>query len=679
MSRVLTLTDDLIREALAPSSGIATPDGLLDGIAIGIRRTAQHRSVADRLGVAAPTLHLELADHRLGWLLAAALLAAVVLGAAAAGAWLLRDTSVIGLAPSGVDVLSVHPGYSTVMTDGRGVGWAIGQGHVTRLDSARGDHATWTIADDAAFGWHLYAGTTAAAAAGGIWMTRGSGLVRFDGAVFRDGTLLPIPDAEPTAMDESPEGSLWAAFAEGVFRWDGTSWASFPGADDCFALIGAGPDEAWATCRPSAPRVLHLTNGSWEGFDSFDDHAAGRLGAAAMAEGPDGSIWVAQSQYGVARWTGGRFVDLGGPEFSPYDLVVTDQGDAWVLGEGRMARLLAGSWEEVEPPGPAGAEWLTGIAVVGSDLVITTDQGLYRGGPDGWEPMVREPTPLPDIQGFGRLLIAVSADEAWAADDLGVWHYTDGSWTGPDRPPDLEADARIRELAVSPDGDDLAIATDQGVAVRGVDGWSWGWTGVADSVDYAPDGSIWAAVRTSRLVHLTEVQGRLEGLSIRCPAGGWFVAAAADGSAYTGDIQFRGTGGLARSDGGTCTTVSGYGRTDVVALEADPTGGVVAVILEGANPPYTRSIVRIDGEIASTLRPGEPVDAGNGASVEVDGTGRVWLADVFHDQVIQRYDAGAWRVVTDLDTGTQLSVAPDGTLWLVGGSGIERIDADKLR
>ncbi|HSG86496.1 MAG TPA: hypothetical protein VLA23_09165, partial [Candidatus Limnocylindrales bacterium] len=360
------------------------------------------------------------------------------------------------------------------------------------------------------------------------------------------------------------------------------------------------------------------------------------------------------------------------------------EGDVWVAGEGRIARLVAGSWEEVEPPGTAGAEWLTGIAVVGSDLVAATDLGLYRGGPGGWEPVVREPTPWLGVSDFRRLLVAVSADEAWTADQLGVWHYTDGSWTGPERPPDLEADARIRELAVSPAGDGLAIATDQGVAVRGDDGWSWGWTGRVNAVDYAPDGSIWAAVSpsnvsSSNLVHLTDVDGRLVATTFDCPAGGWLVAAAIDGTAYTGGIAYVGAAGLARSDGSTCTKVPGYGPIEVMALEADPTGGVVAVILEGRISSWWRSIVRFDGEIGSTLRPGEPADVGNSASVEVDGLGRVWLSDVLADPVIQRFEAGMWRVVTDLDAGTQLSVAPDGTLWLVGSSGIERIRADQLR
>lgn len=696
MSRKVLLTDDLIRQALAPSPGSAAPVGLVDGIAAGIRRTSQRRTVADRLGVAAPalpSLHLELADRRLGWLLAAAILAALALAAAAVGAWLFRDTSEIRLVPSGVDVLAPDTGYSQTVLDGTGVGWAVGPGHVTRFDPATGEHRTWTVADDAAF-----AGTdrtpVAGAKAGGIWMLTGSGLVRFDGSVFHGPLMLPMPGSEPTAVDESPDGSLWVAFSEGVFRWDGARWAFFPGADACSTLVATGPDEAWAVCRRAVPRVLHLADGSWEGFEPLDERALGGLGAAAMAEGPDGSIWIAQARYGLAHWVDGRFVDLEGPDFPPDDLQVTMDGDVWIAGEGRVARRVGGAWQEVDPPGAEGSEWLAGIAAVGTDLVLATSASIYRYDGSGWAPLWTELSVGPSHPVWsGGPLEAVSADEVWFADQDGVWHYIDGRWVGPERPVDMAADSfihSIHDLAVGPDGS-VAIATSDGVAVRGDADWTWRWRQASSTVDVAPDGSFWA-LSGVRIVHLVETDGRPSTTTAECREWGSSMAVAVDGSVWVGQGGGWGFGGLSRYDGSSCRDVDLPGPTDVAAVQADPTGGVV-IMVPGAGAGISDdlshyTVLRSDGGEWSTLR--ELLVSGYAADVMVvGGDGRVWVADVATvagdgqparlEPGIKRYEDGAWRTVTTADMGSRLSVAPDGTLWLVGSSGIERIDADQLR
>lgn len=116
----------------------------------------------------------------------------------------------------------------------------------------------------------------------------------------------------------------------------------------------------------------------------------------------------------------------------------------------------------------------------------------------------------------------------------------------------------------------------------------------------------------------------------------------------------------------------------MLGLVADPIGGIVAMsALDNWSSSPRRVISHFDGTEWTTMRPEEPIQVASGAVV-VDGRGRTWFWDGTDSGAIEILDDGAWRVATVIDAGP-MSVAPDGTLWFLGSSGIERINADQLR
>lgn len=304
------------------------------------------------------------------------------------------------------------------------------------------------------------------------------------------------------------------------------------------------------------------------------------------------------------------------------------------------------------------------------------------------------PTPAPSTTrlggptGLARAgLIAVSAAEAWAANGEGLWHFVDDRWDGPTAPDGLAPD-ELTGLAVDPGGERIAIAARPGIAV--LEAGKWTWTARTDvdfssySVAFAPDGSLWTlGVRDASphtIVRLQEIDGVWRRTVVDCPLGGLLIAATADGTIWTGGIGYSGTWGLARYDGARCTAVPGVAATDhidIVDLDADARGGLAAAVFDASpSGPWRQSIMRFDGSAWQTLKVDEAVD-GWGSDLAVTPSGEVYL---LMDGEILRHDAGggvgrAWQTVasTGLDTGYQLSVAADGSIWYSAPWGIGRI------
>lgn len=683
MRAVDPTSDTAIRAMLVRRAHRADPTGLRDAAFALIEATEPRRGpwLAWPRPAWPATLVPGRASRQLVWLIAAAaLLLALVSGTLVAGSLLKPRLPVdhLPLVPTGTEILSPDAAlYDRVFEDGTGTLWAFGTGHLTRYNADGAEHRTWTLADDAMFGRSV----AAAARAGGVWLWDGVTVRRFDGEGFAE--VLPGPPGTGAAnLAEAPDGSLWAEAWDGsLARRDGATWVAAPkGRDTAGAgvLLALGRDDVWVSNPPSGVSpgsISHLVGDRWETWSQELVLARGSIGAIAATA--DGSIWVTkEGAYDIFRFDGRSWTTMDGPGFPAWWLEPAPDGSVWaVTGEASalaVSRYRGGHWTTYGAPDGLEGTQLGHISVTPSGTFLGTDAGVFRFDGDRWTRV------LPRLAG-GPVAIgalhAVSADEAWAADARGIWHYNDGSWAGPGQLGDL-AGARVRALAMSADGT-LWAATDQGVAFLREGRWITAWRQAAWPIDVAPDGTAWAGLADAGIVGL-----RTDGTAPRavlCPNGSMSIAVAADGTVWVGSFAYAGHPGLARFDGRTCETVDPLhdgGRHEVTGLAADPAGGLVALLLEGlgdggGSSGWSSHLVRLDGTRWAVLEEQAKVDGAY--SIMFTPSGELWRADLRAGSGLARLVDGRWVTVADVEVAGPVSVAPDGTAWVWTSSGVARL------
>jgi len=311
---------------------------------------------------------------------------------------------------------------------------------------------------------------------------------------------------------------------------------------------------------------------------------------------------------------------------------------------------------------------LLGSALVGAGL-------LDRPRP----PLSLVPTAIgPSVDATWDRVLAVSADEAWAAETRGIWHFVDGSWTGPLRPPGWIN--RANGWALAPDGT-LWVTTDNGVAALSGGRWTFASEGRADGIAIGPDGTVWAG-GGSGIVGL-----RLDGSprrTVACPNGSWTIAVTTEGSIYVGAWEYVGKPGLARFDGRTCERVDplGDGRTvDVTELHADASGGLVAVMSHRDGSGLATSyLARLDSTRWTVLEEHAEDWYMLYGNVSLSPSGEIWRAGPAVNPTWERFDLERWiPVVTGVPALGPPSIAADGTLWFLGPSGVYRVSMEEAR
>ncbi|HEX5581471.1 MAG TPA: two-component regulator propeller domain-containing protein, partial [Gemmatimonadaceae bacterium] len=173
---------------------------------------------------------------------------------------------------------------------------------------------------------------------GYLWLATYEGLVRFDGVRFRTFASADIPGlwrGSFVALAVDPAGALWAGSESGelVRRLDGR-WTVFD-TDD-----GLPPDRITAL-------ELDRAGGLWVGsrigvWRMADGRAvplaapAGRPapGVVALAQSPDGALWIGTVSDGILRYEDGRYTSLTTHDGLPSDQVdalhADEDGTLWV-------------------------------------------------------------------------------------------------------------------------------------------------------------------------------------------------------------------------------------------------------------------------------------------------------------------------------------------------------------
>ena len=209
---------------------------------------------------------------------------------------------------------------------------------------------------------HGYAYDIAVGANGAVWVIGtdpqpgGYGIYRLDGfgGFVADGGALRIdvePDGRPWVVNFDHEiyrlgndgfwqrmpgyaldigigadGSVWVAYYEGVYRWNGFSWDNYGGSG---SRIDVGPDGTpWVVGL--SDRIYTLTSTGWLQLPG----EAGDIGV-----GADGSVWVIGTPdedffnfdgielQGIYRWNG---FDWDQVEGNGLDISVGPDGEPWV-------------------------------------------------------------------------------------------------------------------------------------------------------------------------------------------------------------------------------------------------------------------------------------------------------------------------------------------------------------
>ncbi|MBI2514551.1 MAG: response regulator [Opitutae bacterium] len=276
--------------------------------------------------------------------------------------------------------------------------------------------------------------------------THGGGTMRLRAGRFEpvdgpDATLLKRAGSWPMALARDRAGALWAAsFSQGVvLGGGGDNVRVFDrneiGDDVVYAVHPAADGRVWVGSRNG---IAVVEGGRAQRFLPADGLPAGRYHV--LAEEPDGTIWAASREHGLARFDDGKvsfeqpIAGVRGAETVHCDAA----GNVWAAAPdgGGLALRAGGAWRVADKScGLPALEILSLHTDPAGNLWLGTDRGLVR--------------------------VARASIDAWLAGKLGPWDYvlldkTDGL-------PFALRDGLSGLLASTQDGR-LAVATMRGVA-----------------------------------------------------------------------------------------------------------------------------------------------------------------------------------------------------------------------
>jgi signal transduction histidine kinase/ligand-binding sensor domain-containing protein len=325
-------------------------------------------------------------------------------------------------------------------------------------------HAAWRVQDGVLEGGPL---SVAQTQDGYLWLAT-STLLRFDGERFVPWTSAhgePLPAGRLLAAQD---GGLWIANPAGLRRWKNEILTSYPGGPGVVLLErrdgtiwttrGLAPAESLCEVAEPAAHCYGLgknsaslgpitsliedshgnlwlggtnslgrwTNGTTTLFPLAGLESNNALGIDALAETPDGTIWVGVAKRGLGlgleRLVEGRWQAFKTPEFDGSDLQVTalhvdHEGALWIGTDSGIYRIYGNSVDHFNSARGLSGDNVTGF---GSDregnLWVTTPQGVDRFSD---RPVV----------GFSvnEGLCAQEVDSVLASRDGSIWLGSDGA------------------------------------------------------------------------------------------------------------------------------------------------------------------------------------------------------------------------------------------------------------
>ncbi len=510
---------------------------------------------------------------------------------------------------------------------------------------------------------------------GYVWIGTQEGLVRFDGhqfTVFDRQNTPAIAHNNFVALCQTRDGALWAATSRGLVRYAGGRFTGYLKADGL-------PDES----------------------------------IQALAEGPDGTLWLGAAGGGLVRFRDGAFSVIstadGLPDGFVTALLAGVDGTLWIGSNAGLHRLRGGRFEAMTPSGmradavnaivagPGGVVWAGGrqglwridgarsdvVASLGAhpvrslcrdrdgSLWIGTEAGLSRLH-QGRLDTLTAPDGLP-----GAVVIALHEDR-----EGGIWLGTysgglarlrDSAFTGYSRADGL-ADNFVRTVLEASDGT-MWMGTYRAGLSRLRDGVFTAYTtrdGLPEDTVFAiaesRDGSLWTGTNRglSRLRH-----GRFETWSTRDGLPHDAVRAVLEDRHGTLWIGTRG-GGLASFRDGRFTPHKVAGP--IVRALRETSDGAIWVGTD-------RGLSRIDasGTRTYTTRDGLSFDVI--FAIHEDRDGVLWIGT--YGGGLNRFEDGRFTRYTTKnglfdDIAYQVLEDREGSLWIPCNRGLMRVSKQEL-
>ena len=186
------------------------------------------------------------------------------------------------------------------------------------------------------------------------------------------------------AITQTRDGYLWIAAEKGVVRFDGLRFRLFeplqPTATTDTAALNVLPDSEgglWTWLRRAA--LLRLHKGTFE--NALVSPGPPELRTGLMARGNDGAVLLADTQFGLQIWHGGRLDTILLREALPRPFVTaitqTPDGDIWLGTHGAgLVRVRHGQAATVA--GDLRRQINCLVADADNGLWIGTDAGIFR-------------------------------------------------------------------------------------------------------------------------------------------------------------------------------------------------------------------------------------------------------------------------------------------------------------